>query len=720
MRAHFRRVGGVLAGVVLVTGALSAPAQAEPASLSGTLTSDATGEPVQGCAYVYTAGTYDWAGGSCTDEAGQWVVDGLESGVGYKVEFSPSDASHLAEWSDEATGFDSAATHVAPATVDESLAPGREVGEETLTGVVTSEETGLPVAACVGIVSAADGSHVDSACTDETGIWAVATLSASQSYKIEVYPHDGAHLGEWAQDADSFETAQSYAAPGQVDVALARGGILEGTLTAADGTPVEAASVDIYDARDPNPWNVAASASTDYDGNWAAVVPPGDYRVHFESYPVQQWAFGQTVEQDAAIVAVASGGTKRVDDRFLKRVNVSGMITSDTTGAGVSGACVAVWTHESYPDGNVAGFGCADSSGHYSFDLSQTGEFIAQFSDQTGEFLSEFTGDTRIVAEATSFVVTRDAPAVVDASLAAAAVITGLAVDARTGEPVENVCPAAFVGHAGDFADGQVTINCSDAEGRWQLGGLEAGSYALRLDPSWEDGRHVSTWAFKATSQASADLISVGDGQRKSIRGVKLGLGGTVSGRITDPAGQPVAGAWVSLEGRLPGRAGPGEGRYVGYTDENGEYVVNGVPAGDYKPVVYGESDGPWAPEWSGDVTLPSLATPISVRIARTTSFDAALVPAAHVTGTIVDASGNPVEGYWTGSIFAADGTHVGDFDAGNGFSSSSLPSGSFTLLVENWETGESGWYDGATSQADAQRVTLATGEQREITFHLP
>lgn len=151
-------------------------------------------------------------------------------------------------------------------------------------------------------------------------------------------------------------------------------------------------------------------------------------------------------------------------------------------------------------------------------------------------------------------------------------------------------------------------------------------------------------------------------------------------------------------------------------------YVVNGVPAGDYTPSVYGDYGFPWAPEWSGDVTLRSMAEPITVRVAKTARFDASLAPASQISGALVDAIGEPATGYWTGQVFAADGDRVADLDANEGtlFPTSPLPAGSFTLRLENIETGEVVWYDGATSQADAQRVTLATGEQREITFHLP
>jgi hypothetical protein len=69
MRAAFRRAGGIVVAAVLATGVLAGPAQAEPSSLSGTITSAATGEVLQGCASVYDLG-YTLVASGCTDATG--------------------------------------------------------------------------------------------------------------------------------------------------------------------------------------------------------------------------------------------------------------------------------------------------------------------------------------------------------------------------------------------------------------------------------------------------------------------------------------------------------------------------------------------------------------------------------------------------------------------------------------------------------------------------
>lgn len=71
-----------LVGALLASSVAVPSAHAEPAAISGTITSQATGAPLEGCVEAYTAETWDWAGFTCTDGSGTgtWAVDGLDLG----------------------------------------------------------------------------------------------------------------------------------------------------------------------------------------------------------------------------------------------------------------------------------------------------------------------------------------------------------------------------------------------------------------------------------------------------------------------------------------------------------------------------------------------------------------------------------------------------------------------------------------------------------------
>lgn len=588
-----------------------------------------------------------------------------------------------------------------------------------LTGTITAQDTGAPLQGCVNVYTT-DSSWAGGTCADETGHWSLDGLESGTAFKVEVTAWDGVHLGQWATGAADFDTATEFLAPATVDVSLALGGTMTGRLTRADGSPAEGASITIVDPATQA--SVAWASAWGGDGSWSAVVPEGDYLVQFWDWPSVHWAYGASTPEGATVIHVEAGGTITVDDAFLANGTVAGTITADTTGDPVPGACASIFTAPIDPDvPGWAGESCADETGRYSVDISTPGTYTAFITDPTGTFASEYNGDVPTAVDAVSFEVTRGGTTTIDASLAKAASITGLAVDAKTGMPIDGACPALYLGHDGDYASGQVAT-CSEADGRWTVRGLGRGAYALHLNTNGGTSYMAGTWAFKADSQATADLISVQPGEDKTVRNVKLAPGGVLSGRITDQFGNPVKGAWVNAEGNFPGRAGPGEGPYTGYTDSDGRYTIIGLPAGSYTPLVYADYyNSDLAPEWSGDADTRSEATPITVRAGRSATFDAELGAAARITGRVVNADGSESTDYWVGFITTSDGTPIGDLDVHDGpFRSTTLPGGDFKIRLESPETGRTVWYDAATTELDATVVTLARGEQKEITIHLP
>ena len=600
-----------------------------------------------------------------------------------------------------------------------TLAAPAQAEPASLSGTITAGDTGAPLSACVSVYGAQDWSWVGSACADETGQWTVDGLEAGLEYKVEAEVWDGMYLSEWADGARSYEEATVYSPPAQVDITLDQGGRMEGTLLRADGSPAEWASIDVVTADGST---TVGWAWTDDTGAWSTAVPPGDYLVRFDSWPATQWAFGKESAEQADVLTVAAGEATRVDDQFLAGASVAGTVVADGTGEPVEGACVSV-VRPGSDDDNVewAGEGCTDAEGHYSVDLSSAGTYTAEIYDPQGGFAGELNGDTLVRADATTFEAVRGATTTLDASLAPGAVITGRAVDAKTGLPISGACPAAYRGHAGGYARWQVD-ECSAADGAWTVRGLPAGEFAMRVDVPEGPSPYAGTWAFRSDTQAGADLVAVTAGETTATRNVKLVPGGTVSGRITDHHGRPVAGAWVNMQGGYPGRAGPGEGRWTAQTDEDGRYTVQGVPPGDYTPFVYADFMGDLAPEWSGNATSRAEAAPVRVKALKTTTFDADLGPAAHISGSVVHADGSPTSEYWVGLVFTTAGEYIGDFDVynGNTFTSTALPAGDVVLQLANGETGESFWYDGATSREDATVVSLQQGERRELTVHAP
>lgn len=408
--------------------------------------------------------------------------------------------------------------------------------------------------------------------------------------------------------------------------------------------------------------------------------------------------------QDTVAVATQATGT------------VTGVVRADTTGRPVGGVCVTLFALPDPQLWNGLWGGCTDAKGTFSAEVP-TGRYAARFTDDAGRFAEEFYDGRVALGGATTFAVRANRSTSLKASLAPGATLTGRAVDAATGSPLAGVCASADRGNAGDPV--RAVSTCSGADGRWRLTGLPAGRFALAFNLR---GTSYTTWAFGASSQADATLIGVGVGRTRTVRDVALASAGTVTGRVTDAAGQPVANAWVDLTGRFPGRAGAGEGPLAVRTDADGRYTKTGIEPGTYRPLVYAADYEAFAPEWAGDADTLASATPVTVTSGGQATVDFQVAPGGHLTVAIVDRDGRPTTRQFDGYIRLASGEYIGDFDAYslNRGTSNALPGGSFVVRIQDPATGETFWYDGATSEGDATPVTLGRAESQSITFHLP
>ncbi len=162
-------------------------------------------------------------------------------------------------------------------------------------------------------------------------------------------------------------------------------------------------------------------------------------------------------------------------------------------------------------------------------------------------------------------------------------------------------------------------IGTTDSEGRWRNESAPENELQIQLRLQHTDyiedtanGRHRATW----DQLLSLDHVLV----------LKKGI--EIRGKVSDPEGQPIAGAKVSV-----GSSQFGGTSQVVDSNENGEYALKNVPAGNGVLTVYAEH---WAPDLRM-VTAEHDMEPI----------DLELEPGHSIRVRVTDPDGQPIPSVW-------------------------------------------------------------------------
>lgn len=514
-----------------------------------------------------------------------------------------------------------AAAAAALATVGLLFAPPAAAADPgTIVVTVTAADTGGPV---VGVCATASDPNSEAgavACVEPggTGQLVLSGLTDGLTYNLSVSVPPS--TGYFGIGGPFF---RQVTAPADLAFTLQPGVFVEGSLSFQDGTTPESGQVFL----EPVDTSLPAASTFFFAGTWSTIVQAGDYRVHFRDSAsgYEQYAFGAASVDQASVVTAAHGQPLRVDDVLLQGGGggpapalVSGRVTDAATGAPLEGICVLTGFPNDPPPQTSS---CPDvgsqaptaADGTYTVETGD-GDWDVWFLDLSGAYAAT---SVRVTAAAGT-------TATADAALVAAGQVSGVAVDARTGAPLQGLCPNAYSGRTTTLVG---RIVCSDATGRWSVRGITPGQVTV-LVPG--DTTHVDRWVPGVDTQAEAKLLTVVARRTLDVGTVKLPHGAVLSGRITDTRGRPVEGAWVVV-GRFNPDAGAGEGRWTARTGADGRYSIPNVGLAPDVATVYAPGL-PLAWQFSGGASDPADATLLRFRSEKTTRFDAVLAPEARLT----------------------------------------------------------------------------------------
>jgi Carboxypeptidase regulatory-like domain len=229
------------------------------------------------------------------------------------------------------------------------------------------------------------------------------------------------------------------------------------------------------------------------------------------------------------------------------------------------------------------------------------------------------------------------------------AVLSGRVTETDSGKPVRR----ALVRASSQETPQGRTVS-TDADGRWVLKGLPAGSYMVSIS---KGGFVDISYGQKRPFEAGKRL-ELADGQTIDKIDVSLPRAGVVTGRLFDEFGDPVTGARVTAQRyRYVGgqrrlmMMGPGD-----QTDDIGQFRLHGLAPGEYfvaaamSPgvMMFGQSDDRvgYTTTFYPGTAVQSEAQRVSVAVGRETdqiNMTMASSRIATISGTAVSSSGKPI-----------------------------------------------------------------------------
>ena len=379
---------------LLVSGSAAIGQAAQGGSISGTVTDQPTGEPLENiCVFVYPENPADFTRGVSTDASGTFTVGELPAGnhkVGF---FDDCDGSteYLSEFFNDRPDFASAdPVAVAPGEnvqgVDAALnVPG------SISGTVTDELTGAPLEGmCVSTREATTGES-SSIQTGPDGTYTVGGLRTG-NYTVIFYGcnPESIYFTEFYNDrpdeisADLVPVTVGEDTPG-IDAALTPGGFITGVVTDdTTGERLFGICVHVFD-----PQNNRVDVELTSGEYFAGPLRGGEYYVSFTdtcgdeeprvSHYVSEWYDDAPTRATATAVTVTPGQqTTGIDAALTFGGSISGLVTDEDTGNPLPVICVTVYdaaTGERVQD-TFTGL-----DGTYTVGALRTGDYALRFAD---------------------------------------------------------------------------------------------------------------------------------------------------------------------------------------------------------------------------------------------------------------------------------------------------------------------------------------------------
>ncbi|MFP4440027.1 MAG: carboxypeptidase regulatory-like domain-containing protein [Chloroflexaceae bacterium] len=363
-----------------------------------------------------------------TDAGGNYSVEGLPAGI-YRLGFEDLNGTYLSEFYNNAADVESATDVNVTAgqdtpNIDVQLAVGGSIS-----GIVTDPDGNVLSNVEVTVYRPETyGWAAMSHTTSISGTYTVGGLNTG-TYRVGFYDGSNTYATEFYNDATDVDSATDVSVTaGQntpnIDVQLAVGGSISGTVTDPDGNVLENVWVQVYSNNEFGFWvQTGMPHTTAADGTYTVGgLATGTYRIEFGDYSSNYMGefYDNAADVDSATdISVTIGqDTPNIDVQLAVGGSISGTVT-DPDDAPLAGIGIMVYSESGIPFSVFPSY--TDTDGTYTIGGLPGGTYRVSFSDSIGgRYLMEYYDNAPDLDSATRITVTtgEDTPNI-DAQLAA-------------------------------------------------------------------------------------------------------------------------------------------------------------------------------------------------------------------------------------------------------------------------------------------------------------